>query len=301
MWIKEPGVINEQLEYYGEFDLCTYLLKGEEYMFIEGAMSYIVPSVLEQLDERGVDTERITRFLILHSHYDHCGVVPPLKKKFPHMKVVASPRSKEIYAKEKAIKFIRDMNRRELEKHGMTEDYEQLPLAFDDMKIDETVSEGDVIDLGKGVTVEIMAMPGHSSCSLAAYAPSIKALFGTDAAGIPDSNGVIFPAGNEDYLQFQRSLSRLSGYPLEFVCPPNHGVFTGQEARDYIKKAMDATEEFRLKMLSTYQAQGDIEKATEMVTDDYFRQSGEGVVPREIMQALIRSMVKNVVAGEESG
>ena len=301
MWIKEPGVINEQLEYFGEFELCCYLLKGEKYMFIGGAMSYIVPQVLEQLNERGIDTGRIKRYLILHSHYDHCGAVPPLKKKFPHIKVVASPRAKEIYAKEKAIKFIRDMNRGELEKHAMTEDWGPVHLGFDGIQVDESVTEGDVIDLGKGVTVEILAMPGHSSCAIAAYVPGIKTLFGTDAAGMPDRHGNIFPAGNEDYLQFQRSQSRLKDYPLEIVCAPNHGVFAGEDAGNFITKAIDSTESFRLKMLATYRNTGDIEKTTELVTDEHLSQSGEGVVPKEIMQALIRSMVKNVVAGEESG
>ncbi len=301
MWITEPAIINERLEYLGEFDMCTYLLKGEEYMLIEGAMSYLVPTLFQQIEEMGIDTDRITRYLILHSHYDHCGAVPPIKKKFPHMKVVASHRAREIYAKEKAVKFIQYMNRQELEKHGMTEDWGGLSLAFDGIEVDEAVGDGDVIDLGRGVTAEIIAMPGHSSCAIAAYVPVIKALFGTDAAGIPDANGAISPMGNEDYLQFQRSLTRLKDYPIEMVGAPNHGIFTGEEGRDYLRKSLEATENFRQKMLSIYRSTGDIEETTVQVTDDYLGEAGEGVVPRDIMQALFRSMVKNVVEGEEAG
>lgn len=301
MWIKEPCTINERLEYFGEFDMCVYLLKGEEYMLLEGAMSYLAPTLLKQLKERKIDTDRITRYLILHSHYDHCGAVPPLKKKFPHIKVVASTRAKEIYAKEKAVKFIREMNLNELKTHGMTEDWDELPLAFDGIQVDEEANEGDVINLGQGVTVEILAMPGHSSCAIAAYVPAIKALFGTDAAGIPSKDGAISPMGNENYLQYQRSLSRLKDYQLEIVGAPNHGVFTGEDARGYIKRSLEATENFKQKMLTVYKQTGEIEETTTLMTDDYIKQSGEGVVPRDIMQALIRSMVKNVVEGEKAG
>ena len=53
MWIREPQRVNEEIEYLGTTDMCVYLLKGREYMFIEGGMSYVVPTVLKQLEERG--------------------------------------------------------------------------------------------------------------------------------------------------------------------------------------------------------------------------------------------------------
>ena len=67
MWIKKPGKVTDHIEYLGAEDMCIYLLKGSEYMFIEGGMSYIVPTLLQQLDEKEIDPRRITKFLILHS------------------------------------------------------------------------------------------------------------------------------------------------------------------------------------------------------------------------------------------
>ena len=81
MWMREPQEVNEEIEYLGTSDMCVYLLKGREYMLIEGGMSYIVPTLLMQLEERAVDQSKITKFLILHSHFDHCGIVPFFKSK----------------------------------------------------------------------------------------------------------------------------------------------------------------------------------------------------------------------------
>ena len=41
----------------------VYLLQGEEDMIIEGGMSYIVPDMLRQFQERGINLNRITRLL----------------------------------------------------------------------------------------------------------------------------------------------------------------------------------------------------------------------------------------------
>jgi hypothetical protein len=50
MWIREPQRVSEEIEYVGTTDMCIYLLKGNEYMFIEGGVSYVVPKLLHQLN-----------------------------------------------------------------------------------------------------------------------------------------------------------------------------------------------------------------------------------------------------------
>jgi hypothetical protein len=57
MWIKEPQKVTEEIEYLGTADMCIYLLKGNEYMFIEGGMSYVVPTLLQQLDSAFLQEE----------------------------------------------------------------------------------------------------------------------------------------------------------------------------------------------------------------------------------------------------
>ena len=57
----------------------------------------------------------------------------------------------------------------------------------------KTVKEGDTIHLG-GWAIGILETPGHSSCSLTAYVPEIKALFPSDGGGIPFGSE-ISPAG----------------------------------------------------------------------------------------------------------
>jgi glyoxylase-like metal-dependent hydrolase (beta-lactamase superfamily II) len=279
--------------------MCVYLLQGKEYMIIEGGMSYIVPSMLKQFWEREIDPSKITRLLLLHSHFDHCGIVPFFKRKLPQLKVLGSRRSEELYRKEKVVQFIRDRNREMLQLLEMEKEAAELNLDFDQIAVDETVGEGDVIDLGDGVRIKIIEMPGHSSCSIAAYSESLKALFPSDAGGIPGEDEEIFPSGNEDYLLYQKSLEKLQPLDVEILCAARNGVFVGKEAREFIPRSIGAAEKMRLEILQQFQGLENMdEKIIHLAKDRYERLKTKDI-PWEVYIGLMRGIVKNILQNHE--
>lgn len=295
MWIREPQKVNEEIEYLGTTDMCIYLLKGREYMFIEGGMSYVVPILLRQLEERGIDQSKITKFLILHSHFDHCGVVPFFKRRFPQIEVLASARTKEIFGKEKAIHFIRERNRAMIEYYGIQREAAELNLDFDAIPVDRVVREGDSIDLGNGFTIEFIEVPGHSSCSIAAYVGKIKALFASDAAGVPNEKGIIYPIGNENFIQFQQSLAKLSKYHVEILCAARNGVFLGEEGREFISKTMQAADQLRQEVIRRFREMGDRERVTTEICDRIYAEVKPVDIPKGIFLGVMKSIVDNIV------
>jgi glyoxylase-like metal-dependent hydrolase (beta-lactamase superfamily II) len=294
MWIMEPQKVTDRIEYLGDKEMCTYLLKGDEYMLVEGGMSYIVPTLLEQLEEKKIDPQRITKYLILHSHFDHCGAVPPIKHRFPWIEAVASHRTRELYAKEKVIKFIRERNWDMIKARGMEKVAREMELDFDHLQVDIPVGGGDVIDLGDGVTVEFMEVPGHSTCSIAAYVLPDKALFASDAGGIPNYEDVIYPSGNEDFILYQSSLEKMRKFPAEIHCAARYGAYTGDEGRTYMDRSIKAAEEFRLRAIDAVEAEG-MENAADQIFQEHLKNAGTSDVPAEIMKALINNMVKVIM------
>jgi glyoxylase-like metal-dependent hydrolase (beta-lactamase superfamily II) len=294
-----PQTIHPRIEYLGRQEMCVYLLKGKEYMIIEGGMSYIVPSMLRQFQEHKIDTSRITRLLLLHSHFDHCGIVPFLKRKIPLLKVVGSRRSQELYRKEKVVNFIRDRNREMIQLLKMEKEVAELSLDFDQIAVDEAVGEGDVIDLGEGVQVQILEMPGHSSCSIAAYVPSLKALFPSDAGGIPGEGDGIFPSGNEDFILYQKSLEKLRPLEVEILCAARNGAMVGQDARVYISRSIGDAEKMRLEIIRRFQeVENKEEKLTQLAKERYESIKTKDI-PWEIYLALMRGVVKNILQDYE--
>lgn len=299
MWIMEPHKVTDHIEYLGAKEMCVYLLKGRDYMLIEGGMSYIVPTLLRQLDERGIDPRRITKFLILHSHFDHCGAVPPMKSRFPWIQVVASHRAKELYMKEKVLNFVRERNWEMIKAQGMEDVALETGLDFHELQVDIPVDEGDVIDLGDGVSAEVMQVPGHSTCSIAAFARPDRALFASDAGGIPNYEDIIFPSGNEDYILYQRSLEKMCKWPVEIHCAARYGAYTGEEGRGYMGRSIKSAEDFRLRAVEMVKKEGDMEKVATRLFEDHLKKAGTSDVPDEIMKALIRNMVKVIMADYE--
>ena len=295
MWIMEPGKITDRIEYLGAVDMNIYLLKGREYMLIEGGMSYIVPTLLKQFDEKGIDPRRITKWLILHSHFDHCGAVQPIKSRFPWIQVVASHRTKELYAKDKVVNVIRERNWEILKARGMESLGEEMNLDFDELPVDAAVGEGDQIDLGDGVTVEFIEVPGHSSCSIAAFAQPDRALFASDAGGIPNSENEIYPMGNEDFILYQHSLEKMRRYPVEIHCAARCGVYTEEDGRNYMDRSIRAAEDYRLRVIELFNKMGDEDKVVDTFFEERYSTSGTSDVSAEIMKALLERMVKVIL------
>jgi glyoxylase-like metal-dependent hydrolase (beta-lactamase superfamily II) len=89
---RKPGKIYRNLWYLGAEESGVYFLRGDHgAVLINGGMSYILPDLLSRMREFGIDPGEITRFLILHSHFDHVGIVPYFKQEMKRKKSSLKP------------------------------------------------------------------------------------------------------------------------------------------------------------------------------------------------------------------
>jgi len=111
-------------------------------MLISGSMSYIVPDLLQQFKVFGIHEEKITKLLILHSHFDHVGIVPFFKRRQPELVVYASKRAWEILQMEKAVKTINEFSRNVAKRMGREDVYSTFDLEWRKDVTGKTVREG---------------------------------------------------------------------------------------------------------------------------------------------------------------
>ena len=112
MRVRKPGRVREGIWFLGREESGVYLLEGKDgSMMMSGGMSYIVPDLLQQFKDFGIDESRIEKILILHSHFDHVGIIPFFKRRHPEIEVCASERAWEILKMEKAIVTINEFSR----------------------------------------------------------------------------------------------------------------------------------------------------------------------------------------------
>jgi glyoxylase-like metal-dependent hydrolase (beta-lactamase superfamily II) len=298
MRISKAGWITDRILLLGREESNVYLLKGEEHTMVGGGMITIVPDILEQLIRFGIEESRISRLLILHTHFDHCGTAPFFAKRWPQLTVVASKRGKEMLANPKVVESISFLSKTAVAQAGMEEKARELNLVFEGLEVKEIVDGGDRVNWG-GVELEIVDAQGHSSDSIAAYMPSEKALFASDAGGIPFGDDV-FAAGNSNFTKFQQTLERFRQYDVDIHLAEHYGAFTGEDAKRFMPRSIEAARETRRLMEESYARTGDAEKSTAELTDLIMKRAPEYFLPREVMSMVIGQMMR-YIAKTQSG
>jgi 2-aminobenzoylacetyl-CoA thioesterase len=295
MIIDHPGNVTERILLLGEKTSCVYLLKGKgEYAILGGGMTYIVPDVIRQLQEFNIEEKKIKQMVILHSHFDHCGIVPFFKRRWPWIKITASARAKELLNRPKVIENISFLNGILLAEHGLEEQAETLGLEFGEIDVEDIVGEGDIIPCGD-LSMKVVDTPGHSSCSIAVYVSQEKAMFASDAGGVPFGDK-IFTAANSNFDKYQDSLEKMAGYEIDVYLAEHFGARTGDDARVYLKQSINAAKETRDILEASYRKTKDVQKSTQEITDRFMEWVSDGFMPKDIIAMVIGQMLKYIAA-----
>jgi len=290
---RKAGKITDNLWYLGREETGVYVLEGEESsMLINGGICYILPDVLQQMGDLHIHTEKINKLLILHSHFDHIGIVPYFARAYPGLEVYASARTWGVLTMPKAIEIINDFGKIVSTQMGAMEELDAFDYQWRDDVAGLTVAEGDSIDLG-GVTLSILDTPGHSSCSISAYEPTMKALFASDAGGIPYRNSS-FPSANSNFDQFQESLEKLKPLDVAYLCADHYGYITEDEANRFVDITIEEAHKLREEIEKCYRELGDLDAAAKVLNASFFEKNPDYVISPDILEGVFKQMLKHV-------
>jgi len=291
--IEEPGYVTERILLLGRRESCVYLLEGDnEYAILGGGMAYIVPDLVRQLGEYEIDESRIKRIIILHSHFDHCGIVPFFKKRWPHVKITASSRAKELLATKKVIDSIEFLNQVLIMKYGFEDKAKELDLSFTGVDVEDVVKDGDILPCGD-LSMEMIEVPGHSSCSVAVYVREEKAMFASDAGGVPFGDQV-FTAANSNFDKYVESLHKMARYETDIYLAEHYGARTGEDGREYLQKSMVSAKETRQILEESIARTKDIKKSTKEITEMLTKNAPAGFVPKEVIAMVTEQMLRYI-------
>ena len=293
MRIRAAGKVNSNLWYLGRKESGMYLLEGnQESILISAGISFILGDVLAQMDAFGIDAKKIKSLLILHSHFDHVGTVPYFKRTYPDIDIYASKRAWDILTMPKAIETMNDFSRMVAASQGFQEVLAKYDTEWKNDIVGKTVADGDILAVD-GMEVRIMETPGHSSCSIAAYIPSLKTLLPSDAGGIPIDDA-IFPSGNSNYTQFQQSLEKMKDLEVDYYCADHYGYISGEEARQYTQQTIEAASQLRAQISEIYNKTHDNDASAKLLTEELFKRHPDYFISKEIIAGVFGQMVKHI-------
>jgi glyoxylase-like metal-dependent hydrolase (beta-lactamase superfamily II) len=289
MIFSSPGKITERITLLGRRESCVYLLDGRtEYAILGGGMAYIIPDVQTQIAKTGIDENLIRRLIIHHTHFDHVGIIPYFKKKWPWASVTASARGAGQLSRPAVIDAIKGINSMMLASMGLSDKAGELGLNYDTIPVEDTPTEGEERRIGD-LTLQFMMVPGHSACSMAVYVQELKALFASDAGGIP-FEGQVFAAANSNFDLYQASLDKMAGYDVDFHGAEHYGAFTGEDARSFIPKSIEAAIETRKMIEDSLKRTNSAELTSEEITGWLAANAGEYFLPRDVLKMVVDQM-----------
>lgn len=294
MRVRKAGKINDRLWYLGREESGVYILEGRDCsIMINGGFSFILPDVLSQIKEFGIDVQKIKKILVLHSHFDHAGIVPYFKRTRPDITFYASAPAWKVFAMPKAMDIMNSFSRISAQRMGLESVLDAYDMNWRGDVEGKAVGEGDRIDLG-GVALEIMDTPGHSRCSITAYEPDRRLLFASDAVGVAYRDKT-FPSMNADVGQYLESLQKLKPLSVACVCADHYGYITGAEAAGFVDLTIKEGEKWKARFEACCRRHGgDIDAAGKEMTDLFFQECPDYLIPPEILEWVFRQMMKSV-------
>ena len=151
----------------------AYLIFGDQICLIDSGVAGSDGMILDYIKQAGRNSRDITGIILTHSHADHIGGSPALKKQT----------GCKVAAHIDARPWIENVDRQ----------YAERPVGnFYDLiggpvEVDSGLKDGDRVDLGDGGTLEIFHTPGHSKGSISILYNKDSALFTGDAVPKPAS------------------------------------------------------------------------------------------------------------------
>ena len=251
----KPIKITPTFYQLGTHDFPVYLSLGDDGMIIEGGTGAFFSLIIDQIKELGIAPERIKYLALTHTHPDHIGAVPHLKKLWPHLTVLGSAGAakalkklsekkealREFLASDHAISLIR------LNKGEIT----ALPPELDHylFEVDHVLEEGERISLSKEIVWRVYHTPGHSPCHIALNDENEGTLVIGDSTGFyVAAKNALWPNYFESLENYCHSIQKLSTLPADRLVLSHNGVVeTG--ARAYFEMVMRVTEAYHMEML----------------------------------------------------
>ncbi len=293
MRIRQPGKIDDHLWLLGTPESCVYLLEGSDASaLITAGLPYVLPLLLEQLARFDLREDKIKYLLILHAHFDHVGIAPFFKRRYPDLQIVASARAWDVLRNPRALEVMESFSIKVAARMGGTEKFgqwENLDWHWRSDVSGVSLKDGDILDLGDQ-KIEIISTPGHSSCSISAYVPGKNALFPSDAAAIPYGAEFIIAAGSS-MPTFEQSLEKLRRKNTRLLCADHYGFVTGEEAATFISKSIEAVAAMKTLLLQTLTRESNVDTAAKKLVARHYALRPNYFVDPEILLVTYTKML----------
>jgi glyoxylase-like metal-dependent hydrolase (beta-lactamase superfamily II) len=266
----------------------VYVVKSEKTFLIDAGTSQTNEKILSTLEEFKISPESVNAIVVTHEHYDHGAGAAGLLKKMPNAFVYASEKTAEILRN--PTEFLETTKRHYGDADVLVSDYP--PVS--DIHI---VKEGNRFDLGNGISLEVIALPGHTPGGIGLFEPKTKTLFAGDAVCnyneefefyMPPSFPELF-----NYEKYLKSLDKMLRINFEYLCMGHFGTQKQPKAKQVIRRAAEAAKEWKDIIVDIYGKT----KSEEQVYNALIERYGDNEYVKGFPDFIRRSILGQLIRG----
>jgi len=259
MKITTPGKIADDLYLLGNIVYPSFLINTAEPVMFDAGVSPMGPFYFNDLSNI-LKTPSLRHLFFTHSHYDHTGAYGFMKKCFPELVTGAHPKAKKVMLSVSAVNtmtMLSDFTRELFQ--DKTPD-----TAFVPPEITLSLTDGDVLELGRGIRATVLETPGHTRDSISFFLEPMDALIPGEALGVIHLSGEIFPEFLADFEAYHNSAKKIIDTRPSIILMPHGPSLTGNDARTFIDGVIPATLAWRDMIAESLRdSGGDIDRSTE--------------------------------------
>ncbi len=177
-----------------------------------------VGNIIRRLSALGRD--RLDCVFLSHSHYDHIGALPDIRKAFPKAEVYGSAHCAKILERPGAHSLMKELGQNALELYDPASDKE---ITTEGLKVDHVLSDGDSVPLGNE-TVRAFETKGHTDCSMSYLLEPESILFTSESTGIIESREYVHTPCLKSFVQGLASMEKCRSLNPKHICLPHFGL-----------------------------------------------------------------------------
>jgi glyoxylase-like metal-dependent hydrolase (beta-lactamase superfamily II) len=278
----------------GEARQPAFLVMGEHKIVqIDAGPTVMGPTYLNDIKNL-LGKERCPDYLFFtHFHFDHLGSAPFLCRHFPEISLGGSRELIKLLEQEKVVETITMLNQRLITQYKKEKDFFPQDLDYGALKIDRVLRNGDVVDLGGGFSIEVIATPGHSRDCLSFFLPHSRTMLTGEAAGIvPGDDFWVSPQFLSSYDDYMLSIQRIREKKPKVIVMGHHCVVQ-EGVEQFFDTSLSDCKEFRGKIEQYLKEElMDQGKVVQRINKEEYLSIRKGKQPKEAFLINTRAQVK---------
>ncbi len=247
----------------------------EKTAMIDCGMAYCGEQMVRNA-EAYLGSRTLDYVFISHTHYDHIGALPYIKRRWPDVKVVGSRKAKSVFEREGAVQTIRRLGIEA--QHTYSKSRDDIPVGG--LVVDIVVSDGDKVSLGEQYMYVIEAK-GHTDCCLCYVLEPMSLMFACESTGVIDEDQTVCSAILKNYDDSIESAHKCRAYGADRIIIPHFGIIPEYFNDMYFDSFIENAAKERVFVKDMYSKGLSDEEVLQRYKDNFWSEARRIVQPEE--------------------